>query len=104
MTMMDFTKPLSELTPAEVASEMARLRLRDAELDREMAESAARIERLKAFKEPSIGIYDPNASPGEAPKPSSEDMALAKLLMEVDLTLEQERLCASVESLFGAIF
>jgi len=100
---MDFTKPLSELTPAEVAQEMAALAQRNAELDAEQAETARTIERLKA--QPSIGIYDPNASPDKASpdKPSSEVVALVKHLLDIELTQKQERHCAAIQQLFSVI-
>jgi len=97
-------KPLSSMTPADVAFEMEKLRERNIELDAEIAESAARIERLKAqLKEPGSGIYDPNADPNAAIEPCPEALAAAKHLLDVELSLEQERHCAAIQQLFSVI-
>jgi len=101
---MDFAKPLSELTPAEVAQQMAALAQRNADLDQEMAEIARNMERLEAeSNKSSCGIYDPNIDPSAVIEPSPEALAVAQMLDEIELSREQERYCAEVQRLFAAV-
>ena len=100
--MIDYGKPLHELTPAEVASEMVRLRLHDAELDRAMADHARNMERLKAeSNKPSIGIYDPNADPvTDNDAISSEVAGTVKYLIDSEQKAEQEAACLDIRKTF----
>src|SRR5262249_6434356 len=94
-------KPLASMTPSEVAQEMASLTLRVAELDKEMAERAREMERLRA--EPARGVYDPNADSSAVIEPSPEALAVAKMLGDIELSQEQERHCAAIQQLFSVI-
>jgi hypothetical protein len=98
-------KPLSAMTAADVAFEMEKLRERNLELDRELAETARVLaHETERLKEPGAGgIWDPNADPSAAIEPSPEATAVAKMLADVELSQEQERRCAAIQQLFSVV-
>src|SRR5262245_19685458 len=99
-------KPLNELTPAEVAQQMAALTLQIAELDAAIDARAREMEALMAemnMPKLSVGVYDPNGDSSAVIEPSPEAVTLAKHLFDSELSEKQERYCASVRQLFAAV-